>query len=408
VLANNALQKQREAQVATRLERQGMNALQQFESAELDALVSAMEAGQELKEMVKDGRPLADYPTTSPILALQSILDNILERNQTPEQMVRHDGNKNISFSPKGERLTTVDDKGVVRLWNFQGKQLAEFKGGIESVKFSPNGERLATVNKNGVVKLWNLKGQQLTELKGHLKRLEFGRVEFGRVEFSPNSDRLATVDGNGIVKLWNLKGQQLTELKHTGDVYQVKFSSDGERLAIIDRKDSVKLWNLKGQLVAEFKGLVNEVKFSPNDKVFATREIYGITRVWNLKGQLLAELNGDWSYFRELQFSPDAERLTAVSTDNSVRVWNLKGLLVAELRGNQERHVNQMEFSSDGERLLMQVTEGAMLEKQSVAVREWQVGGLERLLNRGCDWLEDYFVTHPEAKQKLKVCQKR
>ncbi|CAD5944267.1 hypothetical protein NO108_02505 [Planktothrix rubescens] len=27
-------------------------------------------------------------------------------------------------------------------------------------------------------------------------------------------------------------------------------------------------------------------------------------------------------------------------------------------------------------------------------------------LLATGCDWLKNYFVTRPEEKQKLKVCQ--
>jgi len=28
------------------------------------------------------------------------------------------------------------------------------------------------------------------------------------------------------------------------------------------------------------------------------------------------------------------------------------------------------------------------------------------KLLATGCDWLKDYFVTRPEEKEKLKVCQ--
>jgi hypothetical protein len=32
----------------------------------------------------------------------------------------------------------------------------------------------------------------------------------------------------------------------------------------------------------------------------------------------------------------------------------------------------------------------------------------LDELLARGCDRLKDYFVTRPEEKQKLKVCQDR
>jgi hypothetical protein len=27
-------------------------------------------------------------------------------------------------------------------------------------------------------------------------------------------------------------------------------------------------------------------------------------------------------------------------------------------------------------------------------------------LLATGCDWLKEYFVTHPQDKERLKVCQ--
>jgi O-acetyl-ADP-ribose deacetylase (regulator of RNase III) len=37
-----------------------------------------------------------------------------------------------------------------------------------------------------------------------------------------------------------------------------------------------------------------------------------------------------------------------------------------------------------------------------------WRIGGLDELLVRGCDWLKDYVITHPEALEKLAVCQNR
>ncbi|MEI2578635.1 AAA-like domain-containing protein, partial [Scytonema sp. PRP1] len=79
-----ALTETKVAQEATELERAGVAALDQFEKQhqEIEGLLAAMDAGQRLKQLVKDGRPLEKYPAASPILALQTIADNIHERAQ--------------------------------------------------------------------------------------------------------------------------------------------------------------------------------------------------------------------------------------------------------------------------------------------------------------------------------------
>ncbi|MDE5086411.1 MAG: hypothetical protein O4805_04340, partial [Trichodesmium sp. St16_bin2-tuft] len=35
-----------------------------------------------------------------------------------------------------------------------------------------------------------------------------------------------------------------------------------------------------------------------------------------------------------------------------------------------------------------------------------WRVKGLNDLLRSSCDWLEDYFTTHPDVRKDLEVCQ--
>ncbi len=50
----------------TRLERQGLNALRQFEVYQIDGLVSAMSAGQELKALVRDKRSLSRLSHSNP------------------------------------------------------------------------------------------------------------------------------------------------------------------------------------------------------------------------------------------------------------------------------------------------------------------------------------------------------
>jgi WD40 repeat protein len=56
------------------------------------------------------------------------------------------------------------------------------------------------------------------------------------------------------------------------------------------------------------------------------------------------------------------------------------------------------MSFSPTGECLATAGKDGT--------VRLWRVEGLNELLSRGCDWLKDYFATHPKALEKLQVCQ--
>ncbi|MBD2336207.1 TIR domain-containing protein [Calothrix sp. FACHB-156] len=111
VWANKTIQ---EAQESTRLEREGVAALQQFEVQSIEALLTAMSAGQGLQSLVKDGRPLGEYPTVSPILALQTILDGIQERTQ----LTGHQGQvNNASFSPDSKLIVTASVDNTVRVW---------------------------------------------------------------------------------------------------------------------------------------------------------------------------------------------------------------------------------------------------------------------------------------------------
>ncbi|MDZ8028259.1 MAG: TIR domain-containing protein, partial [Nostoc sp. DedQUE11] len=121
-----AQEKIQEAQEGTRLEREGVAALQQFEFQSIEALLSAMRAGQDLQALVKD-RPVAQYPAVSPILALQTILYGIREQTQ----LTGHQNSvRNASFSRDGNRIVTASYDNTARVWDTStGKLLSELKG---------------------------------------------------------------------------------------------------------------------------------------------------------------------------------------------------------------------------------------------------------------------------------------
>jgi WD40 repeat protein len=331
----------------TRLEQAGAIALRQFQSGEgIEALLSALQSGRELKELVKDDRLLQEYPTISPLLALQTILTNIYEQNR----FKGHQGGVwGISFSPDGKSLATADASGTIRLWNLSGQQINQFDGhrdGVMSISFSPDGQHIATAGRDGTARLWNLSGQQIAELKGHQ-----GTVVW--VRFSPDGQRLATTGADGTVRLWNLSGQQIArfDAQH-GEVWDVSFSPDGQRLATTGRDGAAaRLWDLSGKQLVEFKGNQGEVwsvSFSSDGQRLAAGGDDDTVRIWNLSGQEVGRFKGNQNGVRGVSFSPDGKRLATAGLDGTVKLWNWNPIgqsweQTTELKGHQGSvyHVN-------------------------------------------------------------------
>ncbi len=354
----------REAQARTRLEQAGATALQRFDLVPIDALLSAMESGQELKDLVKDGALVEKYPVVSPLLALQTILDNIRQRNQIDTYQK---GVNSVSFTKDGRQLAIAGVDGSLKLWDLKGQQLKKLfnahKNSVKSVRFSPDDKLIATASEDGTAKLWDLKGQQLAEFKGH-------QGSVNNVRFSPDGKLLATSGKDGTVRLWNLNGQQLIEFKaHRDSINSINFSPDGNLLASVSDDGTGKLWTVKGQLLAIFKGhqgSVNSLYFSPDGQQLATAGKDGWVRRWNLKGKQLKEFKAHDGSVELVRFSPDGKLLATAGKDSKVKLWNLDGKPLAEFKGHQGS-VESIRFSPDGKQL---ATSG----KDDGTVRLWQV----------------------------------
>nr|MBW4493596.1 hypothetical protein [Oscillatoria princeps RMCB-10] len=347
IWARNTIQ---EVQEVTRLEQDGANALRQYEFQSIEALLSAMRAGQELKELVKN-RPGEDYPTTTPILAVQTILDNIWERNQ----LKGHQGAvSSASFSPDGKRIVTASDDNTARVWDSTGKQLYELKGhqsAVYSASFSTDGKRILTASWDNTARVWDsTTGKQLYELKGHQSPVY-------SASFSPDGKRILTASWDNTARVWDsTTGKQLYELKgHQSPVYSASFSPDGKRIVTASNDRTARVWDSTGKQLYELKGhqsAVSSASFSPDGKRIVTASNDRTARVWDSTGKLLSELKGHQSAVSSASFSPDGKRIVTASWDGTARVWDSTGKQLYELKGHQSP-VNSASFSPDGKRIV-------------------------------------------------------
>jgi len=144
---------------------------------------------------------------------------------------------------------------------------------------------------------------------------------------------------------------KQIATFKHNGEVSNVVFSPDGNSLATASFDRTAKLWNLQGKEIATFKhnGEVYNVLFNPNGKTVATASSDDDVRLWTQVGddwQQLAEYQG-----RDGVLNPDG-KLIAFVVDNTVQLRPIEGL--------------------------------------------------DELLARGCNWLRDYFASHPDVLNEV------
>jgi WD40 repeat protein len=84
-------------------------------------------------------------------------------------------------------------------------------------------------------------------------------------------------------------------------------------------------------------------------------------------------------------------------STDKTIKLWKSDGTPITTLIGHKGS-VTSVSFSPDNKIIASASKDGKVIL--------WSLD-LDDLLTQVCQWLQDYFVTHPEAKNNLRSCSK-
>jgi WD40 repeat protein len=312
---------------------------------------------------------------------------------------------QNVSFSPDGKILASGSDDFKIKLWNSKNGTLLQtlngHQGRVISVSFSRDGNILASGSDDKTVKLWNVQdGRLLKTLNGH-------RAWVRRVRFSPDGKTLVSGSSDRTVKLWNIAdGRLLQTFKQARSIVtDLSFSPDGKALAVACSDGDIMLLNLKTATLTQafpaHSGWANTVIFSPNGKILASGGSDSTVKLWNAEnGRLLFTLEGHLSDVSNISFRPDGKILASSSEEGNVRVWNLEnGLEISTLEGHLGR-VTSVMFSPDGKTLASAGIDNT--------IKLWNLDlDLDNLIGRGCLWLKDYRVTHPEAEIR-EICRNR
>ncbi|HEY9834503.1 MAG TPA: hypothetical protein V6D26_28395, partial [Stenomitos sp.] len=387
-------QKSEQQRRTTEVERSSLNALQKVENAPIDALVLAMESGKNLKDIVKD-RPTEEYPTVSPLLALQTILDNIYLKIQF---YTKQKGINSVIFDENKQQIITAGEDGTVRLLDLNGKEALKInahqdsvksKNGVKSVRFL-NKNTLVTGGKDGTAKLWDLSSQppKLLQKFQHCNSQNKTQCGVNNVRTpNRNSEIIATSGDDGRLILWNLQGRKLSEKvqAHQGSIESINFSPDNRLIATAGKDGVAKLWQLNGNQitptpVATFQGhqgSVYSVFFSYKKDFLATAGEDGIVILWDFNGKQLQKFNADIVSVKAVRVSEDDKLLATASINGTVRLWSLdinnnyKVTPLEEFKGHQGR-IESIRFSKDGKTLVSSGADDGMVKIWTVPEKKF------------------------------------
>ncbi|NET29101.1 PDZ domain-containing protein [Okeania sp. SIO1I7] len=371
-------------------------ALNQFESGEggISALMTAMDAGQKLKKLVKDDEKLGNYPTTRSFLALQTILNNIKEKN---EFMSGNRGNNTVSraiFTPDGKQIVSSSFRKVI-IWNLAGEKVNEweipteffesYSSIITDLAISPNGKYIATLTK-GAVNIWDFSGKNIAKIKpGAVNIWNFSRknraktkpnasnnyLPYSIVKFTPDSQYLTLSSTNSNkIQFFTVSGHKVIDLIIDGDnsiVESLEFTPDSEEIAIGNNWGMVQFWSLKTlydpllglessldlpkmdwEKTREFKvntHKVTKIAISSDGQRLLTLGVdvnadktSGVApKLWDLSGKKIADFgfyqnNLNFYFWGAVSFSPNNKEIAiAILGEGEVKFYDaLSGKLIA------------------------------------------------------------------------------
>jgi len=238
-----------------------------------------------------------------------------------------------ISISPDGITLATVDDLDLVHLWDIpsgsvQPALLGRITSKISSISFSPDGKSLASGQENGMITVWDTTTKKIlwTVTKSFLPHILGSSADYENiVNFSPDGSILSSVNWDNAIYHFNASsGKLISESTEFGDfASKLVFSNNGRMLAAQSPDGSVKLWDVYTATVRH--RLVGEIVpgdiFAPDSTKIALRIDSSTVRIFDTEsGVPIYTFSGH----SDLQSIMMRDTYLAAGNGRDIKVWSM------------------------------------------------------------------------------------
>ena len=166
-----------------------------------------------------------------------------------------------VEFDPAGERLLTVDDHTMVRVWEADtGRELLRLDAlhhdetdndkptKVTQAKYSPDGSLILTKGDDGRVRLWDaVSGGVIATLDAGTTAILAG------AEFSPDGKMVLAACGDYSLRLWDVSsGRELAVMEgHDSKIDAYSFSADGQEIVSISGS-TLRRWGRAGNTATD------------------------------------------------------------------------------------------------------------------------------------------------------------
>ncbi len=350
--------------------------------------------------------------------------DGILMTTLDAEKGGHNDEVNNIAFSPDLQYIVSASKDATVKLWRIDKKNAkldAKFdtniyrdinkKNQILSVSFSLDGKSIAFGGTENNVKIFqrnnNGKFKEIDTIAAYDDEKRPPKNKAGHrdwireIAWSPNGKMIATASDDNTIKLWQRNSNKFSLVKtlegengHKSWVYSVSFSPDGEVLATGSSDKMVKLWKTDGSFIGDLveshrktshDNEVNNISFSSDGTKIASASDDKTVKIWRL-GK-----DRKWDSASRNDFE-----LHNYNGKNNVRTKTIAGHSSELLSVNFSSSRNAIALGSSDKTAILWNLDGVQ-----------QLDDLDKLLDRGCDWLHNYLQNNQDAKKKRinKIC---
>lgn len=386
--------------------------------------------------VTNDGKHIADFSWN-----LKEIENNELSTNESTdspfpddetvpkltgvelESEANYDNGPITIFHHRDKKIFSFGGDDVVRIWSYDGKLLSQwedYRAGI-GVYIGYDNNMLfpfiVQVIENSPAYLAGLKsGDQIIEIDG----VSTKGIKAGEISYKTPLHKVLNRVGE-TVSLKVLRNRENLTFKVTSvraninpsDVWTSGMISRRKNLIVLgSRSGIIKIFKLDGTLLKTFKGhteSVSDISINAEESMIASTSTRtfslpfskGSLKLWAIDGdsvigQTIAETQGG---FASVSFNHDNNLIAAAPNreDGFIEMYQSDGTLIGKI-GEQKTYTTKLQFSVNGKIL---VSAG-----RNPFVVLWNLD-LDKLLSKGCSWIEDYVNTNPTLSQaERNICQ--